>query len=170
MDPEGLKLYLLDTDVIWALRGRDGDHGNEQLFEWVANQMPETLFASAITMMEFENGSRLLERKDKTGAVAIRKWLETRLRPAFEGRIIAIDDAIVRSWSHLGYADFRDGVLAATALQHGLVLATRETGNFRSGKVKTLDPWTYTPDADDLDWRRASRSAPIWLKSLFVRA
>lgn len=163
-------MYLLDTDVIWALRGRDADHADGQLFNWVSNQVPGTLFASAITMMEFENGSRLLERKDKPGAVAIRKWMETRLRPAFEGRIIAIDDAVVRKWSQLGYVDFRDGILAATVLQHGLVLATRDVGNFRSGKVKTLNPWTYTPDTDDLDWRRASRSAPIWLKSLFVRA
>jgi toxin FitB len=163
-------MYLLDTDVIWALRGRDADHADERLFEWVANQMPGTLFASAIAMMEFENGTRLLERRDKPAAVAIRQWIETRLRPAFEGRIIAIDDAVVRGWSHLGYADFRDGVLAAIALQHGLILATGNPANFRAGKVKTVNPWTYTPDADDLDWRRASRSAPIWLKSLFVRA
>lgn len=163
-------MYLLDTDVIWALRGRDSEHSDEPLFEWIAGQMPGTLFASAASMMEFENGARLLERKDKPAAVAIRKWIDTRLRPAFDQRIIGIDDAVVRSWSHLGYSDFRDGILAATALQHGLIVATRTPENFRAGKVKTVNPWNYTPDADELDWRRASRSAPIWLKNLFVRA
>jgi hypothetical protein len=163
-------MYLLDTDVIWALRGHDASSSNGPLFEWASEQMPSTLFVSAITMMEFENGTRLLERKDKPAAAATRTWIETRLRPAFDGRIIAIDDAVVRSWSHLGYSDFRDGILAATALQHGLIVATRNVGHFRMGKLKTVDPWAYTPDADDLDWRRASRSAPIWLKSLFVRA
>jgi hypothetical protein len=163
-------MYLLDTDAIWALRGRAADHSDERLFEWIAGQMPGTLFASAITMMEFENGTRLLERKDKPAAIAIRKWIETRLRPAFDGRIIALDDAIVRTWSHLGYSDFRDGVIAATAVQHGLILATRSPESFRAGKVKTVNPWSYAPESDDLDWRRASRSAPIWLKSLFVRA
>jgi hypothetical protein len=163
-------MYLLDTDVIWALRGFDARGSNEALFEWAANQMPSTLFVSAITLMEFENGTRLLERKDKPAAVATRKWLDTRLRPAFDGRIIAIDDAVVRGWAQLGYSDFRDGVLAATALQHGLIIATRSVENFRVAKVKTVNPWSYTSDADELDWRRASRSAPIWLKSLFVRA
>jgi len=163
-------VHFLDTDVIWALRGHAPGRTDEPLFEWAANQMPSTLFASAITIMEFENGTRLLERKDKPAAAAIRRWIETRLRPAFEGRVIAIDDALTRSWSHLGYADFRDGIFAATALQHGLVIATRQPQNFRTGKVKTVNPWAYTADADDLDWRRASRSAPIWLKSLFVRA
>ena len=80
------------------------------------------------------------------------------------------DEAVVRRWSQLGYADFRDGILAASALEHGLTIATREAGHFRAGKVRTINPWTYTPDADDLDWRRASQSAPIWLKSLFTRA
>jgi toxin FitB len=163
-------MYLLDTDVIWALRSQEALKPGEPIFEWVVGQMPNTLFASAISMMEFENGTRLLERRDKSGAAAIRNWMETRLRPAFEGRIIAIDDAVVRSWARIGYSDFRDGILAATALQHGLVLATRNVENFRAGKVKTVNPWAYAPDADDLDWRRASRSAPLWLKNLFVRA
>ena len=163
-------MYLLDADVIWALRGHDPARTDEQLFEWAGSQMPSTLFVSAITMIEFENGTRLLERKDKAAGAAIRKWMETRLRPAFDGRIIAIDDAIIRSWSHVGYSDFRDGILAATALQHGLIVATRTPDNFRAGKVKTVNPWSYAPDTEDLDWRRASRSAPIWLKSLFVRA
>jgi predicted nucleic acid-binding protein len=167
---QSLNMYLLDTDVIWALRGHDPARPDGPLFEWAANQMPSTLFASAITMIEFENGTRLLERKDKPAGAATRKWIETRLRPAFEGRIIAIDDAVASSWSHLGYSDFRDGILAATALQHGLILATRNAGNFRIGKVRTVNPWSYTAEAEDLDWRRASSSAPIWLKSLFVRA
>ncbi len=163
-------MHLLDTDIIWALRGARPGRSDERLFEWAANQMPSTLFASTISMIEFENGTRLLERKDKAAAAAIRNWIETRVRPAFEGRIIPIDDAVTRNWSRLGYADFRDGMLAATALEHGLTLATGTPQSFRSGKVKTVNPWTYTPDADDLDWRRASSSAPIWLKSLFVRA
>lgn len=163
-------MYLLDTDVLWSLRSRDHVRSDEPLFEWVADQMPSTLFISAITMMEFENGARLLERKDKPAAAAIRKWIETRLRPTFETRIIAIDDAVVQSWSHLAYLDFRDGILAASALHHGLIIATRNVENFRTGKVKTLNPWAYAPESAELDWRRASRSAPIWLKSLFVRA
>jgi hypothetical protein len=163
-------MYLLDTAVIWGLLDRDAARADERLFEWAANQMPSSLFVSAITVIEFENGTRLLERKDKPAAAAIRKWIETRLRPAFDGRIIAIDDAVVRSWARLGYTDFRDGILAATAIQHGLIVATPNVENFRIGKVKTVNPWSYAPEADDLDWRRASRTAPIWLKSLFVRA
>lgn len=163
-------MHLLDTEVIWALRGQSALRSDERLFEWVADQLTSTLFASAITIIEFENGCRLLERKDKSVATAIRKWIETRLQPAFEGRILGIDEAVATSCSRLGYSDFRDGILAATALQHGLVVATGNPERFRAGKIRTLNPWTYAAEADELDWRRASRSAPIWLKNLFVRA
>ena len=163
-------MHLLDTDVVWALRGHDSSGANDALFEWVAEQMPSTLFVSPVTIMDLEGGARQLERKDKGSAAAIREWVETRLRPAFEGRVVAIDEAVTRRWAGLGYADTRDGLLAASALEHGLVLATRSAARFRIGKVKTLNPWTYTPDAEELDWRRASQNAPKWLKSLFVRA
>lgn len=163
-------MHLLDTDVVWALRGHDSAGAGDALFDWAAAQIPSTLFISAISMMEFENGSKQLDRRDKANAIAIRRWLEERLRPAFAGRIIAIDDPIVRRWAQLGYSDFRDGILAASALEHGLTLATRNTGQYRLGKVKTVNPWTYSPEAEELDWRRASQSAPLWLKSLFVRA
>lgn len=132
--------------------------------------MPTTLFVSAITAMEFESGARQVERSDRVAGAAIRNWIDTRFRLAFEGRILAIDDSIVRRWSVIGCSDFRDGMLAATALQHGLVVATRHPASFKFGKVKTVNPWNYSPDADELDWRRASRSAPLWLKNLFVRA
>lgn len=163
-------MYLLDTSVIWAFRNRDPKTVDEPLFGWATNQMPSALFASAISLVEFESGARQLERKDKARATAIRHWIDTRFRPAFDGRIIAIDELVLRNWAQLGYSDFRDGILAATALQHGLVLATDAVANFRSGKVKTVNPWAYAPESDDLDWRRASRTTPIWLKSLFVRA
>ena len=163
-------MHLLDTDVVWALRRGDPESSDAPVFEWVTDLMPSTMFLSAVTMMEFESGTARLERKDKGTATAVRSWLDTRLRPAFEGRILPIDDAVVRRWSKLGYPDMRDGLLAATAQEHGLTIATRNAGAFKAGKVKTVNPWTYSPDANELDWRAASHSAPLWLKSLFVRA
>jgi predicted nucleic acid-binding protein len=162
-------VHLLDTNVVWALRAQDRADADAPLFEWASGLMPSTVFVSAVTMMDLEGAASRLERKDKGAATAIREWVDARVRPAFDGRILGIDDAVVRRWSRLGYSDFRDGLLAATALEHGLTLATREPKNFRTGKVKTLNPWTYSPDAE-LDWRSASHSAPLWLKSLFVRA
>jgi predicted nucleic acid-binding protein len=163
-------MHLLDTDVVWALRRSDPAPSDAPVLEWISDLMPSTLFLSAVTMMEFESGTARLERKDKATATSVRAWLETRLRPAFEGRILGIDDAVVRRWSKLGYSDMRDGLLASTAQEHGLTIATRNLAAFKTGKIKTFNPWTHSADAAELDWRQASQSAPLWLKSLFVRA
>jgi predicted nucleic acid-binding protein len=162
-------MHLLDTPVVWALRGEPAP-ADAPLVEWAAGVMPSAAFISAVTMMEFEAGTARIERSDKASGTALRSWLEEKVRPTFEGRILAVDDAVVRRSAALGYSDVRDGLVAATALEHGLTIATRDVKAFKTGKVRTFNPWTYSPDAAELDWRQASHSAPMWLKSLFVRA
>ena len=161
-------MHLLDTDVVWALGSAAQEADAQPVFEWAATLMPSTVFVSAVTLMDFEGGAAKLERKDKAGAGAIRDWIDSRVRPAFEGRILSIDSAVVGRWSRLYYPELREGLLAATALEHGLALATRSPASFKQGKVKTFNPWTYSPDSE-LDWRKASQGTPLWLKSLFVR-
>ena len=68
-------------------------------------------------------------------------------------------------------ADARDALLAATAIEHGLTLVTRQTAAYKGARVKLFNPWGYTPeDEEDADWRQAGRAGPLWLKNLFVRA
>ena len=90
---------------------------------------------------------------------------------AFDGRVLPIDAAVARRATGLDYAELRDALMAATALENGLTLTTRQTATFRTGRVKTFNPWRYTVEAatDDIDWRQASRAGPLWLKNLFVR-
>jgi len=90
---------------------------------------------------------------------------------AFEGRILAVDTAVIRRRAQIGVADARDALLAATAIEHGLTLVTRQTAAYKGARVKLFNPWGYTPeDEEDTDWRQAGRAGPLWLKNLFVRA
>jgi len=91
---------------------------------------------------------------------------------AFEGRILPVDAAVVRRRALLPYPDARDGLLAATAVEHGLTLVTRNIAAFKAGRVRTFNPWGYTPTAsdEDADWRQAARTGSLWLKNLFVRS
>lgn len=164
-------MYLLDTGVVLELRKAKTGRSDKGLATWAAGVPRQNLFISALTLLELDTSATRLAGRDKPGAVALRNWIGEQVLPAFDGRILAIDAAVVRRRAALAYADSRDGLLAATALEHGLTLATRNVAAFKAGKFKLFNPWGYTPDAgDDDDWGQVGRAGPVWFKNLFVRA
>ena len=50
-------------------------------------------------------------------------------------------------------------------------LVTRNRAAFKGARVRIFDPSGYLPDGadDEVDWRSAARSGPLWLRNLFVR-
>jgi hypothetical protein len=77
-----------------------------------------------------------------------------------------------RRRAQLPYANTRDGLLAATALEHGLTLVTHRVPAFRSGRVKLLNPSGFVApgEAEDEDWSHGTQTGHQWLKNLYVRA
>jgi len=165
-------MYLLDTGVVFELRKARGGGTDPAFASWAAGLSRQTLFISAITLLELDHGAARVARGDKAAGLALREWIDSQVLGAFDGRILPVDTAVVRRRSQLQYGDARDGLIAATAVEHGLTLATRNITAFKSGRVKLLNPWAYKADAldEDGDWRQAAKAGPLWLKNLFVRA
>lgn len=163
-------MHLLDTPLVIALRDARGGRADPGLTDWARGVAPQSLFISAVTLHELEGLAGRAMRKDRAAGAAWRTWLDDQVARAFEGRVLAVDAAIVRRAAALDYADQRDGLIAATALEHGLTLATSRPRAFKAGRVKQFDPSRYVADAGDGDWRQASRAAPAWIKGLFVRS
>lgn len=164
-------MYLLDTGVVAELRKARAGRTDPGLAAWASGMSRQNMFVSALTLLELENGAARAERRDKGAGAALRAWIDTQVVPAFEGRILAVDAAVVRRRGQIALHDARDALLAATALEHAMTLVTRHPAAFKAGRVKTFNPWGYSPDAveDGADWRQAGRSGPLWLKNLFVR-
>lgn len=163
-------MHLLDAPIVLALRGARDEGADPGLVAWASAVAPQCLFMSAITLHELEEGARRAKRRDRAAGAAWRAWLDDRVARAFEHRILAVDAAVVRRAALLDYADPRDGLLAGTALEHGLTLVTTRPRAFRAGRVKLLDPTGYVANAGDGDWRQAAHATPAWLKNLFVRS
>ena len=164
-------MYLLDTPIVFALRQARSGAADPGFVAWAAEVPRERLFVSAISLVELEATVAQTMRRDKAAGTALRTWLDGQVVPAFEGHVLALDAAVARRRGQLALAETRDALLAATALEHGLTLVTRNLAAFKGARVKLFDPWGYQPSAqdEDSDWRTAGRSGPLWLRNLFVR-
>ena len=112
--------------------------------EWAAAQVPDTLFISVITLMEIEIGILRLERRDPTQAARLRPWAERIVPAAFARRILAVDAAVARRAAPMHVPDpsaERDALIAATALVHGLIVVTRNVGDFARTGARVTNPW-----------------------------
>ena len=164
-------MYLLDTEIVFALRAAKAGQTDPGLAAWAGSIPGEDMFVSALALLELEDEAARIERKDKAAGAALRAWIGEQVMRAFEGRILAVDAAVARRRATLPYEDTRNGLLAATALEHGLTLVTRNSAAFKAGRVRAFNPWGYRPEAseEDADWRQAARTSSLWLKNLFVR-
>jgi predicted nucleic acid-binding protein len=137
-------MFVLDTNVVSELRKASSGKADPRVVAWAARTRPASLFVSAITLMELEQGTALLERRDARQGAAIRRWLEARVMPAFEGRILPIDENVALRCARLHVPDprkERNVLIAATALVHGMTVVTRAVSDFGPTGVPLLDPW-----------------------------
>jgi len=164
-------MYLLDTALVLELRKARAGEADPGLAAWAGGLARHKLFISALNLLEIENAAARLGRKDRAAGLLIREWIDSHLMPAFEGRVLPVDAKVVRRRAQLPYANTRDGLLAATALEHGLTLVTRRVSSFRAGRVKLLNPSGYSaqPSEDEEDWGQGTQTGHLWLKNLYVR-
>lgn len=165
-------MYLLDTGIIAALRKAKWEAELSPLAQWARRIAPANLFISALSLLELENGVAYLMKRDPEAAAPLRDWLDTQIVRAFDGRILSLDAAIVRRRAGLSYEDSRDGLMAATALEHGLTLVTRRPTAYRAGRVRLLNPFDTEiqgPTDSPADWTEGANTAPNWLRNLFLR-
>ena len=137
-------MYLLDTNVISEIRKIRFGSANKNVAKWADDVDARELYLSVITVEELEIGVLLLERRDPKQGSVLRAWLDQQVLPAFEGRILEIDMAIVLRSAHLHAPTpkpLRDGLIAATALVHSMTVVTRNVDDFKMAGVKIFDPW-----------------------------
>lgn len=128
-------MFILDTNVISELRHGKPNQSPE-VRRWAAEQSTGGLFLSAITILELEQGILTLERRAPPQGSALRLWL-TGVRAAFAGHAATICASL-----HVpNPRSERDAMIAATAIEHGFTVVTRNTSDFVDTGVKLLNPW-----------------------------
>jgi predicted nucleic acid-binding protein len=141
--------WLLDTNVIEEL-GRSA--GSAVVKAWANAQPEDRMFLSILTFGEYEKGIHKLAvddpRRERFGAA------RDALRQRFGRRVLPVSDGVVLRWGAISGRVRRetghpppviDTLLAATALEHDLYLATRNTGDVAHSGAAVFKPWTDEP-------------------------
>ena len=140
-------MFLIDTNVLSELRKAGSPKANQQVINWAALVPVNSLYLSAITVLEVETGILQIERRDSAQGKLLRTWFDKKVLPAFEKRILPVDTNVAIRCAQLHVPNprsERDALIAATALVHDLPVATRNTSDFEATGVSLINPWLET--------------------------
>ncbi len=133
--------YLLDTCIISELRKPNCHPG---VAAWMAGIQSNEAFLSVLTLGEIRRGIELQRRKSPAAAGGLERWL-LGLESHYGDRILPITPAIADAWGRLSLQQplpVTDGLIAATAIEHRLVVVTRNTTDFTRSGVNTINPFS----------------------------
>jgi len=139
--------WLLDTNILSEGRKPKPEPRVTAFYD---AQPLSTLYISAVNIAEIRFGIGL--QQDPARRAQLNDWLTLRLRPAFAGRILPVTEDLLLKWRLLmedgrkvGHTySHPDLLLAATALQHGLTVVTRDRSDFDMAQVPVFNPWETT--------------------------
>jgi len=137
-------MVILDTNVVSELRKVRAGKVDPNVAAWAASVDATTLYLSAITLMEIELGVTAAEHRDEAQGSMLRIWLESHVLPEFADRVLPVDTAVALRCARLHVPDRRsdrDALIAATALVHGMGVATRNVADFEPTGVALINPW-----------------------------
>lgn len=134
-------MFLIDTVVISELRKANADPG---VAAWMGGRQTSDVLLSVITIGELQRGVAMRSEKDPAFARTLAVWLD-RVLALYERRILPFDLESARRWGTLTAALGNQGPdlqIAATALEHGLTVATRNVAHFTPTGVAVFDPFS----------------------------
>jgi predicted nucleic acid-binding protein len=136
--------FLLDTNVVseWTK-----PHPNSGVITWLDEADEDRVFLSVATLAELRHGVERLApgaRRKKLDS-----WLREELPLRFESRVLAVTTEVADEWGRViarceaGGRPLAamDGLIASTAIVHGLTLVTRNTSDFETALRSLLNPW-----------------------------
>jgi len=135
---------LLDTNIPSELIR---SHPDQRVEAWVRGQDEAALYLSVVTIGELRKGLTILPESKRRSR--LEAWLENDLMPLFSNRILPVTQAIANRWGVPSAVrqmtgrplSMADGLIAATALEHELVVVTRNTRDFEGLGVALVNPW-----------------------------
>jgi predicted nucleic acid-binding protein len=137
--------WLLDTNILSELRR---PRPERKVLDFIAAQPLENLHVSVVTFAEIRFGIEMVA--DAGRRAKLNDWLVHKVRPMFEQRVLTISEDVMFKWRLLVEEGRKarhtfsqpDLIIAATALDHGLTVVSRDVSDYRKARVPVLNPWS----------------------------
>jgi hypothetical protein len=137
-------VIILDTNVLSALMR---DRPDTAVITWLDEQPAESIWTTAITVLEVRTGLELLRASHRR--TQLKSAFDQLLDDDLDGRVLAFDTAAanaagvaVAAVQRRGKsAEIRDCQIAGIALARRATLATRNIRHFEPLGVTVVDPW-----------------------------
>jgi len=110
---------------------------------WLRSVDPLSIHLSALPLGEIMRGIALKQKSDPNAAAYLTEWLR-KLRHDHGDRILPVTDQIAVEWGRIATIRPRgdvDGLIAATAIVHDLILITRNVKDFEDTDASVINPW-----------------------------
>ncbi len=138
-------MIILDTSIVSEPLKPKLDPA---VLEWLDSQAPATLYLTSINLAELLTGSEALPAGKRR--TQLKRAMTNEVMPLFAGRVLAFDQNAAEAFARVNAGaqaagntiDFANGAIAAIAMTHGFILATRNERDFKGTGVVVLNPWT----------------------------
>ena len=136
--------WLLDTNVLSELhRVRP----NAKVVAFIKARPLDILYISSVTLAEIRFGIELVAEPGRRAELT--NWLTHRVLPMFERRVLPVSEDVVLKWRLLVEEGRKIGhtfsqpdlIIGATALEHGLTVASRDISDYEKARVPVVNPW-----------------------------
>ena len=139
--------YLLDTCVLSEFVK---PAPNDAVLAWVDTRPENDTFVAAMTLAELRRGVAKLSTSRRKSALSV--WLD-QLQSSLGNRVLPFTVDTAGYWGEMcarleavgkPMAAF-DSIIAATAIEHGLALVTRNVQDFAAAPLMLMNPWDQPP-------------------------
>ncbi|MDZ7620980.1 MAG: type II toxin-antitoxin system VapC family toxin [Candidatus Competibacteraceae bacterium] len=134
--------YLIDTNILSELQ--KGERADLGVRNWYSSTRGDELYLSVLVLGEVRQGIERLRRRDPDQALRLEQRMAL-IRVRLADRVLPISVAVAERWGRNNVPDALpviDGLLAATALEHGLILVTRNVRDVQRSGVLLLNPFS----------------------------
>ncbi len=141
--------YLLDTNAISEPGRREPD----PVFQaWFKDVDPRSVFISTLTIGELRRGLALLPPGERRSGL---EHLNAEILRRFGDQLVPIDASVAQTWGDLSARLKAEGqvigavdeLIAASAIDRGLILVSRNRRHFEPTGCTLISPWTTAETA-----------------------